>query len=160
MRRGRITRGAVALAAAALVAAPGALAATPQKIYNDFADNGRLDGNYTNAELRAALKDAAVQGYGNPTVTVTMKPTIKQAVSAPKEKAKESSGVLGARSPVVTPKQQKEAAPTRVAQPLTSTKVSGKLPFTGAELGIFALVGSLLLGSGILLRATARQKSA
>ena len=29
-----------------------AYAATPQDIYNDYADNGKLDGHYTDAELK------------------------------------------------------------------------------------------------------------
>lgn len=44
------------------------LAATPQDIYNDYADNGKLDGTYTQQELQAYLNDAAIHQYGNPTV--------------------------------------------------------------------------------------------
>jgi hypothetical protein len=40
-----------------------AMAATPQDIYNDFADNGKLDGTYTQAELRAFLNDAYFKAY-------------------------------------------------------------------------------------------------
>ena len=39
----------------ALVGAGSAFAATPQKIYRDLADNGRLDGKYTRAEIRRAF---------------------------------------------------------------------------------------------------------
>jgi hypothetical protein len=45
-----------------------ALAATPQDIYNDYADNGKLDHHYTDAELRAYLNDATLHQYGNPTI--------------------------------------------------------------------------------------------
>jgi hypothetical protein len=45
-----------------------ALAATPQDIYNDYADNGQLDNTYTNAELRAYLNDATVHQYGDKTI--------------------------------------------------------------------------------------------
>lgn len=43
-----------------------ALAATsPQDIYNDYADNGKLDGTYSSAELQAYLNDATVHQYGD-----------------------------------------------------------------------------------------------
>lgn len=42
-----------------------ALAATPQDIYNDYADNGKLDGTYTNAELNAYLNDATIGQYAD-----------------------------------------------------------------------------------------------
>lgn len=42
-----------------------ALAASPQEIYNDYAQDQKLDGTYTDAELQAYLNDAAVRGYGN-----------------------------------------------------------------------------------------------
>jgi hypothetical protein len=42
-------------AALALVGAGSALAASPQQIYRDLADNGRLDRHYTRAEIEKAL---------------------------------------------------------------------------------------------------------
>jgi hypothetical protein len=51
-----------------LVAAPGALAASPNQIYRDYADNGRLDSRYSRADLERALRDVQIQGYGGPTV--------------------------------------------------------------------------------------------
>ena len=62
MRRGRIITAVAALAGAAVVAVPGAFAATPQQIYKDYQD-GRLDGHYSKADLSRALKDAVIQGY-------------------------------------------------------------------------------------------------
>lgn len=44
-----------AIAALALTGAGSAFAATPQKIYRDLVDNGRLDGNYTRAEIERAF---------------------------------------------------------------------------------------------------------
>lgn len=45
-----------AVAALALLGAAGSgFAATPQKIYRDLADNGRLDGTYTRAEIERAF---------------------------------------------------------------------------------------------------------
>ena len=35
----------------------------------------------------------------------------------------------------------------------------GGLPFTGAQLGLFTIVGLALVGSGLLLRLTGRKKS-
>ena len=57
----RIKSAVIALSAAALVAAPGAFSATPQDIYRDYADNGRLDNAYTPADLERVLKNAAVR---------------------------------------------------------------------------------------------------
>lgn len=44
-----------AVAALALLGAGSAFAATPQKIYRDLADNGRLDGKYTRADIERAF---------------------------------------------------------------------------------------------------------
>jgi hypothetical protein len=47
-----------------------ALAGTaPQDIYNDYADNGQLDGTYTDAQLQAYLDDATVHQYGDESTT-------------------------------------------------------------------------------------------
>jgi hypothetical protein len=58
--------------------------------------------------------------------------------------------VKGAQHTVKTPVQAAGVAP------LGATKTSGTLPFTGADLGLFALVGLALLGIGVLLRSTGR----
>jgi hypothetical protein len=53
-----VQRRLVAVAAASLLAllcAGTAFAATPQKIYRDLADNGKLDGHYTRAEVERAF---------------------------------------------------------------------------------------------------------
>lgn len=71
-----------------------------------------------------------------------------------------NAGVKGATKV----KQGTPAAPTAVAPaqrsaaPLATTKSARTLPFTGAELGVFAVVGLALLAGGLLLRLTARQK--
>lgn len=49
-----------------------ALAATPQDIYNDYAADGKLDGSYTDAELRAYLADALLDQYGDPAVLLAL----------------------------------------------------------------------------------------
>jgi hypothetical protein len=66
MRWGRFITGVCAIAAVALLAAPGALAATPQEIYRDYADNGQLDKQYSQGDLKRAAQDALLQGYGGP----------------------------------------------------------------------------------------------
>jgi hypothetical protein len=76
--------GVIACAAAALGAAPAALGATPQQIYRDYADNGRLDHQYTKADLQRALRDAALQGYPH----VGVQGAVQQALGAQAVKPK------------------------------------------------------------------------
>lgn len=53
-----------AMACTALAFGAGsALAATPQQIYKDYSDNGRLDHKYSQADLQRAQRDLALQGY-------------------------------------------------------------------------------------------------
>ena len=66
MSRGRLLRFLGVGVMAALLAAPGALGATPREIYGDYADNGRLDQAYSRADLQRAARDALIQGYGGP----------------------------------------------------------------------------------------------
>ena len=66
-----------ALALLALVVVSAATAATPREIYADYADNGRLDRTYSDSDLRNALNDAAVQGYGKPVVTTGLRGEIQ-----------------------------------------------------------------------------------
>lgn len=147
---------------AVLLLAPGAFAATPNDIYRDLAD-GKLDGTYTQAEMQAFLSSAQVQGYGNP-IVVTPTPTPKAPTKA--------GGVAGDQKTVAGPKiaSPKIASPapqqgagvagavSPSQAPLTQTASAETLPFTGAELGLFAIVGAALLLGGLLLRASARQR--
>ena len=126
MRRGRIIGGLCMLALTALMLAPAARAASPTQIYADYADNGRLDWQYANADLQRALQDVTLQGY--------------------KETSRPRSDVLGSSKTVVR-------RPT-----FTTTRRTGSLPFTGAELGIFTIVGLGLIASGVLLRLSGRQR--
>ena len=134
--RGAMTRSRRALGrllatfAAALALAVPAFGATPSEIYKDYADNGRLDANYSKAELRRALQDATVQGYGSPIVVTKMK-----------QKSKPTGGVKGKRTPP------------------RGVEARGGLPFTGAELGLFMFVGLAVVGTGALLRLTGRKKA-
>jgi hypothetical protein len=54
-----------------------AQAATPSDIYNDFAADGDLDGNYTQAELDAVLTDATLAQYADPDVLDSLKRRIR-----------------------------------------------------------------------------------
>ena len=80
MGRSRFKAAAIALFAAALVAAPGAFSATPQEIYQDYADNGQLDKQYSPADLERVLKDAAVQQYGPGTVGGGLTPEVEEEI--------------------------------------------------------------------------------
>ena len=50
----------------ALLLASGASAATPQQIYRDLADNGRLDRKYSRADVNRALRNPSLPGYARP----------------------------------------------------------------------------------------------
>ena len=187
----KLGTGIVAALSVVVLWAPAALAATPEEIYSDLADNGRLDGTYTKAEMDAFLQSPAVQGYGNPTVVVVpptvtpptvtpptpqvtplatppvvTPPVVAPVVETPAAAPAPASVVAGV-SKTVKPKPAAQAKPVaRVAgvatpaqqAPLARTASAETLPFTGAELGLFALVGAALLLGGLLLRASARQR--
>lgn len=58
-----------ALAVLLLVLLAGvAWAATPEEIYNDFAEDGVLDGDYTAAEIDAVFSDPVILQYGDQAV--------------------------------------------------------------------------------------------
>jgi hypothetical protein len=48
-----------------LLLATVAVAWTPQEIYDDFAQNGRLSRDYSDAELHAYLNDSSLAQYGD-----------------------------------------------------------------------------------------------
>jgi hypothetical protein len=51
-----------------------------------------------------------------------------------------------------------EQGPGENGGPTAAEGDSGTLPFTGVELGVFALVGAGLLGTGLLMRRTLRSR--
>ena len=59
-----------------------ALAATPWEIYQDYAEDGRLDGTYTVAELRAYLDSAYVDQYGNPVILTALSSIVRSILPA------------------------------------------------------------------------------
>lgn len=65
MHGGRYVRAFLAAAIVAVIVAPTAMGASPREIHADFADNGRLDRQYSVEDLRRALQDAEQQGYPN-----------------------------------------------------------------------------------------------
>ena len=71
------------MACAVLALAGAAAAATPQQIYKDYADNGRLDHKYSQADLQRAQRDAALQGYPK----VGVQGAVEQALGAQGVKA-------------------------------------------------------------------------
>jgi hypothetical protein len=80
MARG--ARAAIALLALAF-AAPAA-AATPQDIYRDLADNGRLDRHYSRADINRALHSPSLRRYEplrRPETAVTPTPVVPPAVT-------------------------------------------------------------------------------
>lgn len=130
---GWFSRGAVlAVAAVALLVAPTALAATPEQIYRDYADDSRLDGSYTPADLQAALQSPVVQGYGDQAVTTGLRPAIQSQIAA----------------------QQQQQQPT----PLEAVRESEGLPFTGLDLALLTAGGLFLLAFGVSMRRLAKAK--
>jgi hypothetical protein len=87
-------------------------------------------GNYPSE----AYGDSSTVGDTYPTVIVLLQPVNPAAVE---------NGVLGAKKTVSR-------------HPLAVTAQRGTLPFTGLPVSLLALVGGVLLGSGLLLRASAR----
>jgi hypothetical protein len=61
-----------------------------------------------------------------------------------------------AKAPKATPVVATAPKKTGVA-PVAATRTRGTLPFTGAELAVFAVVGVALIGCGFVLRMTARR---
>ena len=70
-----------ATAALGLVGPGSAFAATPQQIYRDLADNGRLNGAYTRAEIERALNLPPVVG------TDAFQPAPRRPIAVPAEEA-------------------------------------------------------------------------
>src|SRR5439155_6101129 len=59
----RVASAALAAIVLLALAGPSSAATITQKIYGDLADNGRLDGHYTRAEINRALHAPSLQGY-------------------------------------------------------------------------------------------------
>jgi hypothetical protein len=57
------------------------LAATPQDIYNDYAQHHQLTAKYTDAELQAYLDDATIHQYGEPSVIAGLDQLVKSVLN-------------------------------------------------------------------------------
>jgi hypothetical protein len=65
MRRAALTA-TVAAGLGALLLTASAGAATPQQIYRDLADNGRLDRKYSRADIERAFGNPSIPAYARP----------------------------------------------------------------------------------------------
>jgi hypothetical protein len=59
-----------------------ALAATPWDIYEDYSADGRLDGTYTDSELRAYLNSAYVDQYGDLVIITALDTVVRNMLAA------------------------------------------------------------------------------
>jgi hypothetical protein len=122
MRKFRFILPLVALALCVMPAA--ALAnsgGTTSAIVKDVAKDGKVDGHYTSAQLRSALKNPLLKQYGG----------------------------QGAVESVLTKMKPKATEP--------ATGSANNLPFTGADVFLFAIVGGGLLAAGLVLRRFGRR---
>ena len=162
MGRTRMGVAVVFLSAAAVIAASGALAATPQEIYRDYADNGRLDGKYSPADLERALKNAVVQQYA-PAGEDGLPPAVEEGNDGPHRVERPEARRPEARRRHVRRRHGRggtTAGGTAGASSGTPpVQASGGLPFTGLDLGLIAAgaLGLILLGTA--LRRVARQRA-
>lgn len=82
-----------AVAALALLGAGSAFAATPQQIYRDLVDNGRLDGKYTHAEIERAFNLSPAPRRA-PAARTPRKPiAVPEAVTPAREKPRDDRRV-------------------------------------------------------------------
>lgn len=122
-------------AAAAMVLALPAGASTTRDIAKDLKD-GRLDATYTKGELEAYIRDAVVQGYGNP-LTQPAAPAAAAGGDQP------TAGVAGAGQ-TESPQSSGPSAGT-----LDEVAQVGTLPFTGVDLALLTFGGLALVGLGL-----------
>lgn len=62
----RGARTVIIVSALIALTAGSAAAATPQRVYRDLADNGRLDGRYSRAEIERAFGNPSIPAYARP----------------------------------------------------------------------------------------------
>lgn len=155
------------LSAAALIAGSSALAATPQEIYRDYADNGRLDGQYSPADLERVLKNAAVQQYGGGS-SGGLPPAVQGGGNTPGSSGGvaggssgggASGGASGGGSAGASSNGGTAGGQTVGGGVANAQSSSGGLPFTGLDLSLIVAgaLGLILLGT--LLRRGARQRA-
>ncbi len=157
MGRSRYATAVVFTAAAALVAASGAVAATPQEIYRDYADNGTLDGQYAPADLDNALKSAAVQQYSP--AEGGLKPAVEEEQQETPKPPVTSGGTSGGASGGSSGGTAGGTAGGQASSGTAPVQSSGGLPFTGLDLGLIAAGAFGLILLGTALRRVARQRA-
>ena len=137
-----LTRRTITVLAVALVLVLGvsgtALAASPQDIYNDYADNHKLDGTYTVAEIEAYLDDATKDEYGEDDVLTPLDGLLTKVLDA--MKAGDDFATALTKALGTTP----------------SDDGRDEFPFTGMELIAIALGAVVLVGGGLTLRRVSR----
>ncbi len=69
----------------------------------------------------------------------------------------ESLGVIGEIQSEDPQTPNRESTPPTPTPPQEPPREESDLPFTGLDLGIVALMGALLLGTGLVLRRTTRR---
>lgn len=88
----RALTAAVAAGVLALLAAGNAGAATPQQIYRDLADNGRLDRTYSRADIERAFgSNPTIPGYIRPRKHPLLTPQVRRPDPAPSADSEGSS---------------------------------------------------------------------
>lgn len=98
----------------------------------------------TPAPPPAPVTPVVITAVKGATHTSTPVPVAAPAAAKP-------TGVKGAQHTVSSP-------PRAAAAPLSTARKQGTLPFTGAQLALFLLVGLGLVATGLVLRATGRRR--
>jgi hypothetical protein len=180
---------AVLAASSGLALAGVAAAATPQQIYADAADNGRLDHTYSAADLARFQHDATVAGYGNQIIKIVVKPKTTPRIKPAAKQVVKPKKTMPRHVYKPAPKQavapQKKAPPQVYTPPCVpsssgssnssgssasgSTGTSGgavsctpsksALPFTGSNLATYVAIGIALIAGGFLLRMMSGRRS-
>jgi hypothetical protein len=122
-----------AIAALALVGSGSAFAATPQTIYRDLVDNGRLDGKYTRAEIERAFK------------------------LPPKVRTDRAPSTALPRKPIAVP-----SAGETAQSPRTAKRSDRRVPFSALDAALLVAGGAplLLIGAGLRRRIAATPREA
>jgi hypothetical protein len=134
------------LAAALLVPAPALASDATSRIVHDVAADGHVDGHYSHAQLSAALHSALLDQYGGSGSRSAVEAAVATTPKTPAKKTAKPAAVKA------KPAVKKVAA----AQPGTGTTSSGNLPFTGADVALFAGIGGVMLAAGVALRRLGR----
>jgi hypothetical protein len=71
-------------------------ASSPQDIYNDYLQNGKLTGDYSDGELQAYLGDAGVRQYGDTTVLGALDEIVKALLAGTSEPGRDKFPFTGA----------------------------------------------------------------